>query len=94
MPKAIWNQQVIAESSQFVEHEGHIYFPLASVRREYFIDSEYTTVCPRKGPAQYFTLQVDGQENPNAAWTYASQSPQARRIAGHVAFWKGVTVRE
>lgn len=93
MPKAIWNEQVIAESNQFVEHEGNVYFPLASVRREFIQESDFFTVCPRKGQARYFTLKVGELENPNAAWMYADTS-QARRLAGHVAFWKGVTVRE
>lgn len=94
MPKAIWNEQVIAESGQFVEHEGNVYFPLASVRREYIKESDYYTVCPWKGRAKYFTLQVDGNENPNAAWMYAEPKPEISRLAGHVAFWKGVSVKE
>jgi uncharacterized protein (DUF427 family) len=30
--------------------------------------------------------------NPDAAWTYPQPWPLARRITGHVAFWRGVTV--
>jgi uncharacterized protein (DUF427 family) len=30
--------------------------------------------------------------NRDAAWTYEHPWPLARRITGHVAFWRGVTV--
>jgi uncharacterized protein (DUF427 family) len=49
-------------------------------------------VCWWKGTASYYTLVVDGEENPDAAWYYPDPSDEARNIEGHVAFWKGVTV--
>ncbi|MEI7890255.1 MAG: DUF427 domain-containing protein, partial [Actinomycetes bacterium] len=52
----------------------------------------HTTVCGWKGTANYFSLSVDGQLNENAAWYYAEPKEAAAEIAGHLAFWKGVTV--
>jgi len=49
-------------------------------------------VCGWKGTASYFTLAVDGKENPDAAWFYPEPMDAAANIAGHVAFWKGVKV--
>ncbi len=90
--KATWNHQVIAESDDTVVVEGNHYFPPDSVKREFLQDSATTTVCPWKGTANYYTLLVDGQNNPDAAWYYADTKPAADQVRGRIAFWKGVQV--
>ncbi len=92
--KAIWNQQVIAESDDTVIVEGNHYFLPDSVKREFLQDSVTTTVCPWKGTANYYTLVVDGQSNPDAAWYYAETKPAADQVRGRIAFWKGVQISE
>ena len=82
----------MAESEHTEMVEGNHYFPPDSVRREYFRPSDTTTVCPWKGTASYYHVEVGGQVNKDAAWYYPSPAPAARNIAGHVAFWKGVRV--
>lgn len=91
--QAVWNGVVIAESDSTVKVEGNHYFPAASLRREYFTESLSRTLCPWKGLASYYTIEVDGKINPDAAWYYRKPSPLARRITDHVAFWQGVRVR-
>ncbi len=90
--KAIWNGAVIAASDDTVVVEGNHYFPLASVQREYLRPSDTTTVCPWKGTANYYSLEVEGKVNRDAVWYYAEPKDAARRIRGRVAFWKGVDV--
>ena len=92
--KAIWNDEVIAESDDTVVVEGNHYFPLDSVDKSYLKPSNKTSVCPWKGTANYYTLNVDGTENNDAAWYYANPKDAARQIAGRVAFWRGVQVIE
>jgi uncharacterized protein (DUF427 family) len=92
MAKAIWNGKVVAESDKFEEVEGNIYFPLDALKREYFTDSDHTSICPWKGTAGYYSLTVDGKTNANAAWIYRDPKPAASNIKGHVAFWRGVEV--
>ena len=92
--KAIWNNQVIAESDDTVVIEGNHYFPVESIRKEYFKSSDTHTNCPWKGIASYYTLEVDGKENPDAAWYYPTPSELARAIDKRVAFWKGVEITE
>ncbi|WP_433592993.1 DUF427 domain-containing protein [Nocardia sp. CA-145437] len=92
MMRAIWNGTVIAEAATTVEVEGNQYFPVESLKSEYFRESAKHTVCPWKGIASYYTVTVDGAENPDAAWYYPHPSPPARKIKDHVAFWHGVTV--
>ncbi len=92
--KAIWNQQVIAESGDTVVVEGNHYFPPDSVKREFLQESATTTVCPWKGKANYYKLMVDGQSNPDAAWYYADTKPAADQVRGKIAFWRGVQISE
>ncbi|MFZ1373903.1 MAG: DUF427 domain-containing protein [Nostocoides sp.] len=92
--RAIWNDQVLAESDHTVVVEGNHYFPADSIDWQYFTGSDTHTVCPWKGTASYYTLRVGGQENPDAAWTYPTPSPAAQNIANHLAFWRGVTVTD
>ncbi|WP_439151358.1 DUF427 domain-containing protein [Winogradskyella sp.] len=92
--KAIWNNQVIAESNNTVVIEGNHYFPHDSINKEFFKSSETHTVCPWKGTAYYYTLDVDGKENTDAAWFYPQVSELAKGIKNHVAFWRGVVVEE
>ena len=92
--KAIWNNTVIAESDQTKVVEGNHYFPPEAIRQEYFKESATHTHCPWKGQASYYSIDVDGKENPDAAWYYPDTSELAKAIKGYVAFWKGVTVTE
>ena len=90
--KAIWNGVVVAESDDTVLVEGNHYFPESALKREFFTFSNHKSMCPWKGQATYFSLLVDGELNPEAAWTYADPSPAAHSIKDHIAFWKGVNV--
>jgi uncharacterized protein (DUF427 family) len=90
--KAIWNNQVIAESDDIVNVEGNSYFPFESLNMEFFLESDTTTFCHWKGTASYYSLQVEGAVNQDAAWYYPEPKPLADEIKGRVAFWKGVRV--
>ena len=92
MPKAIWNGAVLAASDHTQIVEGNHYFPVDSIKREYFRENENHTVCPWKGTASYYDIEVDGQVNRGAAWYYPSPKPAAKNIKDHIAFWRGVQV--
>jgi uncharacterized protein (DUF427 family) len=94
MAKAIWAGKVIAESNDCVVVEGNLYFPADSIRKEFFEPSDHTTVCPWKGTAHYYHVEVSGMRNANAAWYYPQPSVAAKEITGRVAFWKGVIVEK
>ncbi|MBI4205638.1 MAG: DUF427 domain-containing protein [Betaproteobacteria bacterium] len=90
--KAIWNNEVIAESDDTVVVEGNHYFPAGAVNKKYLEASDTTTVCPWKGTANYYTLNVSGKRNVDAVWYYATPKEAAIQIKDRVAFWKGVEV--
>ena len=93
MPKATWNNTVLAESDETVVVEGNHYFPPDSLNREYFQESDTHTTCPWKGVASYYHITVGDNVNRDAAWTYPEPKAAASEIADHVAFWKGVQVQ-
>jgi uncharacterized protein (DUF427 family) len=90
--KAIWNGETIAESDDIVTVEGNAYFPAEALRRDVIRPSDHTSICPWKGTAQYYSLSVGGEVNPNAVWYYPEPKEAAANIRGRVAFWKGVKV--
>ena len=90
--KAIWNGVVIAESDQTQVVEGNHYFPRESILPDFFRPSDTTTVCGWKGTANYFDVVVQGNVNPGAAWFYDNPKPEAEKIKGRVAFWKGIEI--
>jgi len=90
--KAIYNGQVLAESDATVVVENNHYFPENSLNKDFFKSSDKQTSCPWKGEASYYTLEVDGAVNVDAAWYYPEPKDAAKEIKDHVAFWKGVEI--
>jgi uncharacterized protein (DUF427 family) len=92
--KAIWKGTVIAQSEDTVVVEGNHYFPAAAVDAKFLLSSNSKTMCSWKGQASYYTVFVNGDANPDAAWTYTDPKEAAAEIKGRIAFWKGVQVTE
>ncbi len=92
MAHATWNGVVLAESDQCEVVEGNPYFPPDGLNRSYLRPSETHSVCPWKGTASYYTVEVDGKQNTDAAWYYPDPKPAAAEIKNAVAFWKGIEI--
>jgi len=92
--KAIYNNQVIAESDNTVIIEGNHYFPPDSVKKEFLAASDTHTICPWKGEASYYHVVVNGNKADDAAWYYPNPRPLAEEIKGYIAFWNNVKVTE
>ena len=92
MPKAIWNDEIIAESDDTVVVEGNYYFPRKSLREDVLRPSDTHTVCPWKGKASYYTLSSNGHTATDAVWFYPEPKPDAKAVRNRVAFRKDVRV--
>ncbi len=99
--KALWNNTIIAEAPKedLIRIEGNWYFPLKSMRKEYFTGSDYHTFCPWKGEASYYDVVVGGETNQSAGWYYSNPMEDSvervkKDFTNYVAFWRGVTVTE
>jgi uncharacterized protein (DUF427 family) len=94
MPKAIWNGAVLAESDACEVVENNYYFPPNAIKSEYFKESSTHTTCGWKGVASYYSIEVNGEVNKDAAWYYPTPKDAAKNITGYIAFWKGVKVEK
>lgn len=72
----------IGESNDTVLVEGNHYFPRHSVNMGLLKRSAKPYTCPWKGTATYYSTEEDA----NVAWSYEDPKPQARKIAGYLAF--------
>ncbi|MEM8548508.1 MAG: DUF427 domain-containing protein [Pseudomonadota bacterium] len=92
--KAIWKDTIIAQSDETVVVEGNHYFPLDDVDASLLEPSDTTSVCGWKGTANYYSVVIAGERNPDAAFYYATPKDAAAEIKGRVAFWRGVSITE
>jgi len=92
MPKATWNGATLAESNECQQVEGNYYFPPTAINKDFFRDSNTHTTCPWKGVASYYTIEVNGEQNKDAAWYYPQTKEKAKHIENYVAFWRGVKI--
>ena len=90
--KAVWNNELIAESDETIVVENNHYFPADAVKKDLLVPSATHTTCGWKGLASYYSLKVNGKENADAAWYYPNPKPEAENIRNYIAFWKGVVV--
>ena len=90
--KAVWNDVILAESDDVVTLEGNVYFPMDSLKKEYFDQSKSMSLCLWKGKASYFSVTINGEINKNCAWYYPKPSFLAKKIKNRVAFWNDVQV--
>ena len=92
MKTATWNGVTLAQSDATVVVDNNQYFPADSIDQQYFKPSTTHTTCGWKGVASYYTIEVNGDTNVDAAWYYPEPKDAAKNIGGYIAFWKGVKV--
>ena len=92
MPRAFWNDTLLAEAPEVMTLEGSDFFPPDAVRQEYLRESGTRTRSSWLGTAQYFDVVVGDQILEDAAWCYPVPNKRARRVAGWIAFWKDVRI--
>ncbi len=51
-----------------------------------FMPTDHTTHCPLKGDTAYHDVQIGEHLIEELAWEYSKPLPQARELAGHIAF--------
>ena len=90
--QATWAGVVIAESDRCVIVGGVHYFPSTDVLPKLLRPVDHRTVCPWKGKASYFDLDVDGNCLSRAAWCYPNPKSGYEHIAGAIAFSQDVDV--
>ena len=92
MARAIWQGRSSPNRKAGRPSRATSTSPPDAVNRAFLAPSETTTVCGWKGTAHYYSIEVGGERNADAAWYYPDPKPAASNIRDHVAFWRGVTV--
>lgn len=90
--KAIWKETVIAESDNVRTYDNVPYFPMQSLREEYFKKGSMKSICPCKGETLYYDIEIDGSINQNAAWYFPN--PKVHILKDYVGFWRGVAIKD
>jgi len=86
MAKVIWNGTVIAESDKTIQMEGKKYFPHTAVKGNFFIESEKHSVCPVKGKANFYHIEVNGKRVNNGAYYFPNPNPKVKAIQNYIGF--------
>ncbi len=62
------------------------------MRADVLTPSDMHSVCPWKGTASYYSLEVDGAVNNRRRVVLPRAQDAAKQITDDLAFWKGVEV--
>ena len=87
--RVLLGEDPIAESESFVMLSetglpNRFYLPADDVRTELLRRSEKTSVCPYKGDAEYWSLEVDDRTLTDAAFSYPRPLPDLPQIADQI----------
>jgi uncharacterized protein (DUF427 family) len=63
------------------------YLPERDIQTDLLKATETRTVCPYKGWASYWSVNLDGRELTDAIWGYLEPLAESSRIAGYRSFW-------
>jgi len=90
--QVIFNGEAVAQTrgAMFLFETGHptrYYVPQEDVRMECLTRSDRSTVCPYKGTASYWSVQVGDRTAEDAVWGYLDPLPDCPRIAGYLCFY-------
>ena len=92
MPRAVFEDIIIAEFDDTILLEGNHYFPPESVNMKYLHPSKTQSAPNWIGKALYYDLVVGKKRIQDAAWSYPEPSKAAMAIKDHVAFQGDVTI--
>src|SRR6476646_10477803 len=63
------------------------YLPREDVRMDLLRATSFTTQCPFKGDASYWTLELGGEVHDGIVWSYETPIPAAEGITGLMCFY-------
>ncbi len=63
------------------------YLPREDVRTDLLRPTSFTTECPFKGRASYWSLELDDKVHDGIVWSYETPIPGAEGVAGLMCFY-------
>lgn len=71
-------------------HPPVYYFPPEDVVKEYLRSSNKSSYCEWKGPANFYSVKVNGKLVKDAAWFYPNPTERFAPLANYIAFYPGL----
>lgn len=89
------NGAVVAQTARALKlHEPPLlpvyYIPRDDVHMHLLEPSRHKSICPFKGEAGYFHLNIGGERYENAAWSYEAPKEEVADIKDFIAFYDSV----
>lgn len=90
--RIVFNGVTIADTTNAkrvleTSHPPTYYIPREDVQMAYFTATPRRTFCEFKGQAAYWTIIVNGQMEPDVAWSYPNPAPGFEAIKDHIAVY-------
>ena len=90
--RVFFGGEAVADSSKTVylfekDHLPVYYFPRSDVRFDLLEPTTFSTHCPYKGDASYYTVVAGGRHVENAVWAYPRPIESVPELADYVAFY-------
>src|SRR5262249_4143304 len=63
------------------------YLPREDVRQDLLVPSPSQSICPFKGSASYWSVDIDGNVHADVVWSYEAPLPEAEGITGLLCFY-------
>ena len=79
-----------SDSPVLLEETGlptRYYLPREHVRADLLRATNSETVCPFKGQASYWSVEVGGETHDDIVWSYESPIPEAEGVTGLMSFY-------
>jgi uncharacterized protein (DUF427 family) len=71
-------------------HPPVYYFPPEDVANEYLRSSNKSSYCEWKGPANFYSVKVNGKLVKDAAWFYPNPTERFEPMTNYIAFYPGL----
>jgi uncharacterized protein (DUF427 family) len=91
--KAIWRDQVLAESERTLEVDGYRYFPREAVRMDLLRatpKNQSDRACPHG--VQFYDVIQDDERSERAAWSYEAPRASMKQVDHWIGFWEDVEI--
>ena len=90
--RVVFNGVTVADTTSALRiletsHPPTYYIPPEDVATEYLLPSLRSTGCEFKGRAVYYSIEVDGRREEDAAWAYPRPTARYAELKDHVAFY-------
>ncbi len=91
--QALFQNKIVAESDDVLVIDGEHYFPRASIDASLLLRSNHRSRHAQYGEESWYSLLVNGEMLPEAAWAYLQPTEASEPLRDRIAFTRGVKLQ-